>query len=68
VPRLDRWLAALLVRTVHARSGARDTIFTTGDLQDPIASMPIGSLALAAIAIGPAPESTRRVPQAHRSS
>lgn len=57
---IDRWLSAMFVRTMHARSGARDTIVPIGDTTDKTASIPVHALTLQSILLGPAPEIAQR--------
>lgn len=57
---VDRWLTATLLRSVHARSGARDTIAPLGDVEDKTPpSMPMEPLTLLGIMFGPTPEAVR---------
>jgi len=57
---IDKWLAATLMRSVHARSGALDTISPLGDVEDKTPpSMQQSPLTLLAIMFGPAPEAAR---------
>ncbi len=60
VPGVDAWLQAMYVRTIHARSGARDTIAVGGDYQEVGPSVPVNVMTLLAILIGPAPEPAQR--------
>jgi hypothetical protein len=54
---VDKWLTATLLRAVHARSGARDTIAPLGDVEDKTPpSMPHDPLTFLGIMIGPAPD------------
>ncbi|HEU0029668.1 MAG TPA: hypothetical protein VFQ53_03470 [Kofleriaceae bacterium] len=57
---VDRWLAAMLVRTIHARSGARDTLAAIGDADIKQPSIEPNVMTLLAILIGPAPEIAQR--------
>jgi len=57
---VDRWLTAMFVRTMHARSGARDTIAAIGDTEDKTASIPIHPMTLLAILVGPSTEAAQR--------
>jgi hypothetical protein len=60
IENVDRWLSAMFVRTVHARSGALDTIAVIGDTTDKTASIPVHALTLQSILLGPAPEIAQR--------
>lgn len=53
---VDRWLTAMFARTIHARSGTRDTIAVIGDTQDETPSIKVNAQTLIAIIAGPAPE------------
>ncbi len=57
---VDRWLTAMLVRTMHARSGARDTIAAIGDTEAKSASIPVEALTLLAILVGPSTVAAQR--------
>jgi hypothetical protein len=53
---VDRWLTAMFARTIHARSGALDTIAAIGDTQDPTASIKVNAHTMLAIMAGPSQE------------
>lgn len=57
---VDSWLQAMYVRTIHARSGARDSIAVGGDYQEANPSIPLSPLTLFAMLIGPASDATQR--------
>ncbi|MBS1118355.1 MAG: hypothetical protein H6Q90_583 [Deltaproteobacteria bacterium] len=57
---VEAWLQAMYVRTIHARSGARDSIAVGGDYQEAQASAPVSVLTLLAVLIGPAPDAAQR--------
>ncbi len=57
---IDKWLAGTLMRSVHARSGARDTIAPLGDVEDKTPpSMNMDPLTLLGVMLGPAPDAVR---------
>ena len=57
---VDRWLTAMFARTIHARSGARDTIAVIGDTDEKIPSIAVHPLTLLAIMAGPSTEVAQR--------
>ncbi|MBA2542671.1 MAG: hypothetical protein H0V17_23710 [Deltaproteobacteria bacterium] len=57
---VEAWLTAMFVRTIHARSGARDTGAVMGDTDEKAASIATQALTLLAILVGPASEVTQK--------
>jgi hypothetical protein len=57
---VDRWLAAMFVRSMHARSGARDTIAAIGDTEEKTATIAPSVWTMLAILVGPASEAAQR--------
>lgn len=56
----EAWLSSMFVRTVHARSGSRDTIAAVGDTDEPVASIAVSPMTLLAFLVGPASAITQR--------
>ncbi len=57
---IEAWLTNMFVRTMHARSGARDTIAVMGDTDEKVATIAISPHTLLAILIGPSTEVAQR--------
>jgi hypothetical protein len=60
IDNVDKWLTATFVRTMHARSGALDTITPIGDFEGKTASIPINVMTLIGILVGPSTEIAQR--------
>ncbi len=63
----DRWLTALFVRTMHARSGARDTIAAIGDTDEKAPTIAVNALTLLAVLVGPSAEIAQKQAAAEKA-